>query len=209
MKATTKPAKPAFARVPRLWPNGTIACLATGPSLTQADVDTVRGRVDAVIAINDAYKLAPWADVLYACDYKWWRWHKGVPSFPGVKYTLARDAARLWPAIHLLRRLNDDGWTTDPTGLTTGSNSGYQAIILATHFGATRVILLGYDMKGVHFFGKHPDQSKPPFALCLKKFKTLATPLKQAGVQVMNCTRTTALDCFPTMDLRAALEQAA
>jgi len=28
-----------------------------------------------VLAINDAYRLAPWADWLYACDDRWWRFH--------------------------------------------------------------------------------------------------------------------------------------
>ena len=60
MKAAATPAIP----MPRLSDGGTIVCLATGPSLTQADVDAVRGQADAVIAISDAVDLAPWADVL-------------------------------------------------------------------------------------------------------------------------------------------------
>ena len=73
--------------VPRLWPESTIAVIAAGPSLTVDDCEYVRGRVTATIAVNAAYKLAPWADVLYGCDGgKFWKWHKGVPSFHGLKY---------------------------------------------------------------------------------------------------------------------------
>jgi hypothetical protein len=38
---------------PRLWPDSTVAILATGPSLTKADCDYLRGKCH-VVAINDA-----------------------------------------------------------------------------------------------------------------------------------------------------------
>jgi len=44
--------------VPRLWPGETFVCLASGPSLTQADVDYCRGKA-RVIAIKDVLHLAP------------------------------------------------------------------------------------------------------------------------------------------------------
>ena len=49
------------------------AIIASGPSLTKEDVDAVRGL--NVIVINTSYWLAPWADILYACDGHWWDWH--------------------------------------------------------------------------------------------------------------------------------------
>ena len=192
--------------VPRLWPGSTIVCLGTGPSLMQADVDFVRGKA-RVIAVNDAYKLAPWADVLYACDSKWWGWHKGAPTFPGLKYTLQAPAVR-WPGVQMLRNAGQLGLELRPDGVRTGQNSGYQAINLAVHLGAARILLLGYDMQGNHFFGSHPDQSKPPFSICLERFKTLAPPLKAQGITVLNCTRKTALKCFPCVPLEQALATA-
>lgn len=191
--------------VPKLWPGSTIVCLGSGPSLTAADVAQVRG-LARVIAVNDTYRLAPWADVLYACDAKWWGWHKGVPTFPGLKYTLQPQAAR-WPGVQLLRNAGQDGLELKPDGVRTGQNSGYQAINLAVHLGAARILLLGYDMQGKHFFGAHPDQSAPPFAICLKRFATLVAPLRAAGVQILNCTRKTALTCFPCVPLETALAQ--
>jgi hypothetical protein len=190
--------------VPRLWPQGTIVCVGTGPSLTADDVEYVRGKADAVIVVNDAYKLAPWADVLYACDSKWWDWHKGVPAFQGLKYTLQSRAAK-WPGVQVLTHRGESGLDLDPSAVRTGKNSGYQAINVAVHLGARRVILLGYDMRGTHWFGNHPDGSKPPFALCLTYFQTLVEPLHEAGVEVINCTRKTALTMFPQMTLQEAL----
>lgn len=203
--AVATPAKVAPS-VPRLFPGGTVACIATGRSLRQADVDYLRGRVDAVIVINDAFRLAPWADVLYACDDKWWSWHyrAGAKDFAGLKYAATPRASR-WPGVQVLRNDGEQGLCLDPTGVRTGKNSGYQAINLSVHLGASRVVLLGYDMQGPHFFGKHPDKSSPPFPLCLRLWPTIVEPLKDAGVEVVNCTRDTALTVFPTMRLEEAL----
>ena len=198
-------ARPA---VPRLWPGATVVCLGAGPSLTRQDVEACRGR-GAVIAINGSYTLAPWADILYACDNKWWLWHKGATDFPGLKYTL--DArARAWPGVTVLRNTGDSGLELDPTGVRTGRNSGYQAINLAVHLGAARILLLGYDMRGDHWHKPHPDGSRPPFAICLKHFATLVEPLRAAGVEIVNCTPHSALTCFPMRPLGEvfpALEQ--
>ena len=45
----------------------TVAIIAGGPSLTQNQVNMVEGF--PTIAVNDAYKLAPWANILYGCDH--------------------------------------------------------------------------------------------------------------------------------------------
>lgn len=197
--------KPAPPSVPLRWPGSTVVCLGGGPSLTAEDVEYVRDKAH-VIAINDAFRLAPWADVLYACDAKWWFWHweKGAREFAGLKYALDPSAKR-FPGVQVLRKGAETGLTRDPAALCLGRNSGYQAINLAVHLGATRVILLGYDMHGGHWFGHHPDQSGPPFNVCLQRFATLPTPLTDAGVEVINCTPKTALTVFPCQPLREVL----
>lgn len=196
--------------VPRLWPGETVVCLATGPSLTQADVDYVRGKA-RVIAINDAYTLAPWADALYAADSQWWRWHDGVPSFDGAKWSIHSSAwcgvAAKYPDVQRLRNTGPGGLETDPTGLRTGLNSGYQAINLAYHYGARRIVLLGYDMQPSggrsHFFGEHPNGQRSPYTRFLQRFPTLAKPLAKRNVEVINCTRRTVLTAFAQRSLES------
>jgi hypothetical protein len=194
--------------VPCLWPNSAVVCIAGGPSLTEADVAFCQGKA-RVIAINDAYRLAPWADVLYACDASWWHWHKGVPSFTGPKYALQAAAAH-WPGVTVLRNTGEQGLEVDPSGLRTGRNSGYQAINLAVHLGATRILLLGYDMQlgpqgERHWFGDHPHRRDSPYDAFLERFASIVEPLGQLGVSVINCTRRTALMVFPQQALAEAL----
>lgn len=184
----------------------TIVCLASGPSLTQADVDACRGRA-RVLAIKDAIRLAPWADWLYACDAKWWKRYGDALKFAGEKYTLDH-MARSYATV--LRNTGETGIETDPTGLRTGKNSGYQAINLAVHKGARRIVLLGYDMQADmtgrdHWFGAHPWRTRPPYELFLAIFPTIVAPLHALGIEVLNATRRTALRCFPCVTLEEAL----
>ncbi len=206
MVAVTK--APTFARVPRLCPGGTVLCIASGPSLTQADVDYCRGRLDATIAINTSYRMAPWADALYGADAHWWGWHKGVPSFQGAKYSVSPDAVK-W-GVSILRNAGSDGLELSPDGLKTGRNSGFQAINLAVHFGAVRIVLLGYDMQRgpgheSHWHGDHPHHQESPFSIFIAKFQTLVAPLTALGVEVINCSRRTALKVFPVKPLEEVL----
>lgn len=198
-------------RVERLWPGETVVCMATGPSLNQSDVDFVRGRA-MVVCVNDAHRLAPWADVLYSSDQRWWEFYRGVPEFAGLKFGIQPLAPRRAWQVTVLRNTGSEGIETQPDGLRTGKNSGAAAINLAVHLGARRIVLLGYDMgctpgQPAHFFGAHPEQLRtnvPPTSF-VPFFGAMVEPLDEIGVTVVNCSRTTALKCFPRMDVSEAL----
>lgn len=198
-----------FATVPKLCPGGTVAIFAGGPSLTQADVDYCRGKVDASIAINNSYKLAPWVTALYAADRKWWTWHKGCPGFKGLKYTLSPTAPRMYPDVQLLKNTGREGLDVNPTGLHHGYNGTHQAMNLAVHFGAKRIVLLGVDMRPLdgkeHWHGDHPNKSRSPYKLFIRMVGTLVNPLNDLGIEVINCSPRSALECFPKRSLRDVL----
>lgn len=213
LKAKKPQAPPVqYARVDRIWPESTVVCLGSGPSLTAEDVESCRGRAK-VIAIKDAIQACPWADVLYGCGRdasRWWQ-HYGeqLATFPGLRYTLDPVAA---PWAQVLRETGAHGLELDPSALRHGQNSGYQAINLAVHLGAKRIVLLGYDMghspHGVkYFFGnrKRVPQVPSPFASFLLAFETLVAPLAQLGIRVLNASRQTALAMFPRVSLDEAL----
>lgn len=198
--------------VPVLCPGGTVVCLGSGPSLTPEDVEACRGRA-TVIAVNDTHRLAPWADVLYSSDQRWWNFYQGVPTFPGLKFGIRPFVAKPEWAITVLENTGDAGIETEPTGLRNGRNSGYAAINLAIHLGASRIVLLGYDMgytrRGAsHFFGDHPERLRAdsPYQTFLAMFAALPPLLAQLGVEVINCSRQTALEVFPRAGLAEGLE---
>jgi hypothetical protein len=176
----------------------------------------VRGRA-RVIAINSSYKLAPWADVLYAADAKWWDWEHGAPAFHGPKYSIAASDPVTWPDVQVLQNTGPLGLELEPTGLRTGFNSGYQAIGLAVHLGAARILLLGYDLSPApdgrtHWHGDHPDRQPSPYGAMIEAFPSLVEPLAALNIEVVNCSRRTALGVFPRAPLEdeiARLERAA
>lgn len=203
------PSPKGCSDIPRLCTSGLAICLGGGPSLTQEDVTRCRGQ-GTVIAVNDAYRLAPWAEVLYACDDKWWRWHPDARTCAGRKFALAPWRGPTLPEVTVLQNTGVTGLATTPGALKNGRNSGYQAINLAVHLGARRILLLGYDLQygangQSHWFGEHPDGAKPPVQTFLPHFKTLVAPLAALGVEVINCSRQTALTCFPQQALELAL----
>ncbi len=204
---------PEVWAVPPIWRGATVVCLGGGPSLTGADAARCRGRA-RVIAINDAYRLAPWADLLYFCDHRWWSWHRDTAafkSFAGVRVTLDARVAAEEPSVHYVHNAGREGLNLDRGHLMTGRNSGYQAINLAVQLGAKRILLLGYDMRAVdgrtHWFGDHPTETRPGVYVgaMLPMFETIAAPLAASGVEVVNCTPGSALATFPMADLADAL----
>lgn len=97
-----------------------------------------------------------------------------------------------------------------------GANSGYQSLNLAMLLGATRIILLGFDMRAVndkkHFHPDHPPGMNNPYDGLFKtwnqNFRSTLPDLKKAGVTVINATPDSALDAFPRMSLEEALHGA-
>ena len=203
---------------PELWPGATFAIFAGGPSLTPAQVDACRdrelgGSKVRTIAVNDGYRIAHWADVLYFCDDKWWKWHnKKLADWGGLIVRMAGGHHDFGdPRIKVMKNNDTAGLCEFRDGLNTGRNSGYQAINLAVHLGAKKILLLGYDMHAplvngrpkMHWFGDHPGGTSPSvFDAMLPWFETLVGPLAKRGIEVINCTPGSAIKCFP----RGAIE---
>lgn len=195
---------------PELWPQSRVALLGGGPSLTQPQVDAVRAAGWRCIAINNAYLMAPWADILYFGDDRWYDWHRDraeFKAFAGRKIAFdCPGTYRADPSIPCMRNGARTGLCAERDRLAAGSNSGYQAINLAVHLGARLIALLGYDMREVegrtHWHADH-KVATPPHAyekVMLPKFPTLVEPLRARGVRVINCTPGSALSVFEAAD---------
>lgn len=158
------------------WRGAVAVIIAGGPSLTQEQVALVHRAREAgtvrVIAVNDAYLWAPWADVMYASDSSWWQDHARGIDKPLIRISAAQQRERFEAfagercsiqdagggieddRVHIVRNgatnpqgesMHRNGLSLDPTALLTGQNSGWQAINLAALAGAAPLILLGFD----------------------------------------------------------------
>jgi len=189
--------------------------VASGPSLTKGQVDYCKDRA-SVVVINDNYKIAPWANYLYACDSHWWDWHRedlDLLNFKGEKYTQdnawSENMLEHYKKMHRLKVIKSTagkGLSLDTEVIHQGGNSGYQAINLAYHLGGRKIILIGYDQKfgsnnETHWFGDHPNGVRSNYASWVPSYNSLAEHARQIGLEIINCTIDTALTCFERKEL--------
>lgn len=138
----------------------------------------------------------PWADALYGHDLPWWKiYEKKVREvFKGALI----GAAFKWRDIE-----------RHPVPMY--QNSGCGAISYAVSRGATRIILIGFDCQKTggkaHHHGDHPPSlgNAKSMSKWAPLFSKLAVDMKRRGVEVLNASRETALQCFPRIDLEMAL----
>jgi hypothetical protein len=153
--------------------------------------------------VNTSFRLALWADCLYGCDATWWnRYFPELSTcFHGEMWTVS-TAARDRYGLSWIYGQDRNGLSREATSIHTGKNSGYQAISLAYLFGAKRILLLGFDFQRTggksHWHGDHPRGlgNGGRFPIWATAMATLARDLEGAGVEVVNCSRQTALRCF-------------
>lgn len=199
-----------YATVPRLFSGETIYIIGGGPSLKNFDFKKLNGR--RTIAINKAIIYKWDADVLYWTDGRFYTWFKNeVDNFKGLKYAL-KPGSQYTHDIKVLKKGKPYGLETDPQSLAHGFNSGYAAINLAYHLGASRVILLGFDMandgRESHFHDGYPTKgagNKIYTDKFLPGFKQLNVELKNSGMTILNASPYSKLNIFPKITIEQAL----
>ena len=156
------------------------------------------------MTINTTYQAFPETNHVYACDAKWWGVYYAdvLAKCPGAAlWCYERKAAKSHDRLLCVEgSAKARGLNRASMRVNAGGNSGFQAINLAYHLGATRIILLGYDMQGnTHWHGAHPaglNNGHSHYADWRSRLGELAKDLEAEGVEVINATRDTALTCF-------------
>lgn len=169
--------------------------LGGGPSIKDFDFDRLRGR-GRVIAVNNAFQRAPWADAMFFADTRWFLWNHPF-HFDGWKITRANKyAANL--DIKSLRFMSAKfSYQANAVGGWCGGSS---AVNLAYLLGCPVIVLLGFDMRPGNWHDLHkrppiPGQHRDKF---IPTFEIIMEPaLTAAGVTVINTNPRSALRCFP------------
>ena len=206
-----------FWTVKEEWPGATVFILASGPSLAEHDLNKLRGQ--KVITVNSSYEAAPFADVVFFGDNRWYLEHFQRPAFlaittrPGVRAVTVSKAA---PGANLLKLKR----ITPPPGLTDERNAVCQnrtslqgAINLAVHLGAKKIVLVGADMGRdkngrCHWHAPHRWRNKPGNAtwdIQLEQLIHVPEALKVRGVECLVVGLESRLPWFPKV---ATLEEA-
>lgn len=165
-----------------IWTGDTAFIIGGGPSLDVASVPRLCGRI---ITVNNAYRLAPRADVWFWGDRRWFDWHRdAIVPRPGC-YNITREGYPV-PSHVLQMRFLAGTFSTEPDALG-GFCSGSSALNLAFLFGASRIVLLGFDMRPSgnwhddHRSPSRPDQYARRFVPCMQM---MVRSVRERGVTV-------------------------
>lgn len=198
------------------WRGECVAIVASGPSAKSVNIGSLRDRIH-VIAIKKSVELCPWADVVYGCDAAWWKNDaKGLPDFSGLKLCYAVEVCRTFSDVYRFDiKTTTDGILTDQPGVIgSGGNSGFQALNIAVQFGATAVVLIGFDMNSrdssLHWYGhnKWLNASNPlefNFKRWRRAFTDAVPKLTKMGIDVANASSNSELTCFRRTTVEQAL----
>jgi len=233
--------------VPRMWEGGDVWILGGGPSLTEQfgipnrvvqDVISEKTTPNVyspymsilhdkhVIAVNMAYKIGDWIDVVFFGDNGFFLREKlGLAAFPGIKVS-CHPLCEKYSWIKYLNRdsSHSKGISNDPKRLSWNSNSGSAAINLAVHFGAKRIMLIGFDMKIdkegkqhwhnlYHRMGRNPADRHPrrrptfPFDRHLTGFPSILEDAKKKNVEILNICPDSEIVSFRKLTLKEFLQE--
>ena len=199
-------------RVPKLWPGEECFILGGGPSLGQIDIERLRGR--RVIAVNQAFKLAPWIDVLFFGDCRWLsQYGQTLIDFAGLRVTTCEKHHGVKGVLAVRRKNGPFGISRDPSVLLWNLSSGACAVGLAAHFGVKRIVLLGFDMRKIDdkahwhedYVKMRGSKVKEPYNRFMRPFPQIAKDLARRGVECVNASPGSALTEFPIVEQEEVL----
>ena len=211
--------------IPDEWAGERAFILGGGPSLKGFDAEVLRGH-GRVVGINEAgLTLAPWCDVLHWCDGRWLEWNVDRVGLHCGSYKICRhsrdgrtpncppDVSERIPSVldafevRHIEKFGNVPLSQDPTK-TSGVCAGGSAINLAFLFGAVSIVLLGFDMQPTGQWHEQHRVPSKPFHYQQHKvpaIERMARPLRSLGIEVLNATPGSALECFPIVKLEDIL----
>ena len=230
--------------VPKMWEGGEVWILGGGPSIPiefgvpkEVIQDVLQGRSTPsvyspymapihkkhVIAINIAYQIGNWMDMVFFGDAKFYDKYKiDMAQWSGLKVCCHQVAMNV-PWVKYLQhdKKRPKGISYDPKAISWNGNSGAAAISVAAHTGAKRIILLGFDMQDVagekHWHDlyrwdipiptKHNKQAQvqTDYKKYLLAFPQIAQDAKGRGIEIINASPHSTIDVFPKVAVKDLL----
>lgn len=187
------------------WSGKPCVIVASGQSAGDAHIGLAKGKAH-VLTINESWRLAPWADALYACDGSFWRRRRQALDFCGLRITQDAGVAARFGLHRVELARKQDRILTETKGLLGwGGHGGFHALNLAVQAGSKQIVLVGYDLTGSHWHGRHEFGLQNPREAMLRAWaKTLdeqAGDLVSLGVEVLNASPISALEAYRNVSL--------
>lgn len=237
-------------QVPKIWEDADVWIIGGGPSVTkqfgipdEVVQSVIKGTSPPsvyspymkvlhdkhVIGINVAYLIGDWIDMVFFGDSAFFHSHiERLAKFPGLKVSCHPSVEKYDWIKYTPRSGKSKGISDNPKMVSWNGNSGAAAISVAANAGASRIILLGFDMKldtanKQHWHDLYGRQKrtqeqqnkrnrgirqKPfhyPFDRHLRGFPVIAQDAKSRGIEILNASPDSAIECFPKFTIKELL----
>lgn len=213
-----------FWKAIELWPDSTVFIIGGGESLIGFDYSPIKNY--RIIGVNNAYGdlvkktdkkvyYAPrdWVDVCFFGDTRWFEWHReSLKSYSGLIVTSLQNLKSV-PWIKCINRSNKEGIEKNKNLLSWNRCSGLSAINLAVHFGAKKIILLGFDMKKGNgrdnYHNDHlvnADIKYNPYERFMKSVPHIKADADKLGIEIINTCMDSGMDHFPKVPFEEVLK---
>jgi len=201
------------------WKDKKCFILGGGPSLTHFDFNLIKDEL--TIGVNKSFTRFSctinygmdmgFYDKLtysYSSDSRLIKLHQQWLEYSGIKVFLKRPRFKLDSSVYVVNDIKEKTLSFDlEKGIYGGNNSGFGALMLAITLGATKIGLLGYDLKvdnqakKTHWHSGYIHQRFDTMQSKLDKFKMpfneFSEAIVQQGIEVINLNPDSALNCFP------------
>lgn len=212
--------------IPRKFPGETAIVCGTGPSITPEIIRLVNAARRAgwvrVFGANRAHEIFE-CDVMHACNAEFYPlWWERIKDKPLDRWTTRPEMNGRLPGVEYIEERWEPGLSRDPSWIAAHHGTGPQLVNIAYLYGCERLLLVGWDMR---FHGKtgprsferrrylgedpltenHWPRTGPDGEMegLIREMETINPD--DYGIRIINCTRGSALKCFPMQDLRDAL----
>ena len=195
---------------PQLWAKETVFILGGGNSVTGEDL-LILSRQKNVIGVNDSALRAKTGS-LFSLDRTWINARKDDirHKFSGRKFFALKQNDPIdrsqYPNTIWLEKVNDTTWP-HPHQIF-GYNSGFGAVILAAHGGASQIVLVGFDMgvignkehwhRGYYWAHGQPNTRYKRWA---EQFENNLHYFTEKNINIINASVNSNIDCFPKAPL--------
>jgi len=183
----------------------TVYIIGGGPSIEETDFTPLHDK--PCIGVNCAFNLGTWIDIIFFGDCRTYTWHEDkfeqwpnriitkcatLKNHPKIEYIPSCDRH------NLCLNHNKVAW---PDGNNRGANSGSASINLAIHLGATKIILVGFDMKKQgdkhNYHDLYQDKHTPRDDVYNRFQRHFLNIAKETNIEIMNANPNSALKAFP------------
>lgn len=187
--------KADYWKTSKIWNGATVYVLGGGSSLLDEDLELIHN--ERVIGVNNAFMLGDWVDIVWWGDPRWFEWNEeDLANFGGLKACCCDIMLKVPNSgVKVLDRGCKQGLEERESYISWNWSSGGSAINLATLLGASKVVLLGFDMQPDkegrywwHDMHKVKSFSKEPYDHYITSFEFIRRDADRLGIELVNST---------------------